>query len=473
MKKWKLTLSKKILLLLLSSVGFTILFSFFFIHFLYSELYLSSTKESIIYQGQRTASHYHYGELSDEIVEKIHWYNIVSEYDIIVVDELEKISSYFPYQINYETLVDEKDRTDLENGKYVMKEGFVEELNTEVLGAIFPIKGDSDLIGFIYIYVPLAAVQDVFKESIPLLIFVGVLFFFILFLIANRFWSSLYKPIHQLQQHSYEVSRGNYTHRLETDRTDEIGQLTNAFNKMSRSLEQQDIRKKEFLSNIVHELRTPLTYISGYTQALIHKKYTSFEEANNYITTVEKETERLNQLINDLVELSYLEENLYTLEKQPIALAQVLFDTVDLFTIHLDSKKLTPKLSIDEDLIIIGDAKRLEQVFYNVIDNAIKYSNSNGELTIALKKNEQYAQFKVTNQGISILPEDIDRIGERFFRTDKARTRATGGTGLGLSIVKEIVRLHEGTFSLESDPNYGTVVTIELPILFLPEGGLQ
>src|SRR6185437_16701443 len=133
MKMKKLTLSKKILIVLISSIGFTILFSFFFIHYLYSELYLSSIEESVIYQGKRTASHYHYGELSDEIIEKIQWYNIVSEYEIIVVDNLEELSSHFPYQINYETLVDANDRSELENGSYVLKEGFVKELDREIL----------------------------------------------------------------------------------------------------------------------------------------------------------------------------------------------------------------------------------------------------------------------------------------------------------------------------------------------------
>ncbi|MBO1912756.1 hypothetical protein J4G37_49135, partial [Microvirga sp. 3-52] len=147
-----------------------------------------------------TASHYHYGELSDEIIEKIQWYNIVSEYEIIVVDKLDDLSSYFPYKINYETLVDPQDQASLENGKYVLKEGFVEEFDREIIGAIFPIKGEDSLLGFIYIYVPLAAIQDVFRDSIPVLLVTGTLFFFILFLIVNRFWNSIFKPLKKLQQ---------------------------------------------------------------------------------------------------------------------------------------------------------------------------------------------------------------------------------------------------------------------------------
>ena len=267
----------------------------------------------------------------------------------------------------------------MENGSYVMKEGFVKELDREILGAIFPIKGENGLIGFIYIYVPLAAIQDVFRGSIPILVIVGTSFFFILFLVVNRSWRSLFKPLQDLQQLSYEVSKGNYSNRIETNRNDEIGQLTKAFNTMSLSLEQQEERKKEFTSNIVHELRTPLTYISGYTHVLKEKIYSSPEEAESYLTTIEKETERLNKLINDLVELNHLQEDLYTIDMQPIAIAQLLVDTIELFTIHINKKELLFKLNIEEDLIITGDPKRIQQIFYNTIDNAIKYSVESGD----------------------------------------------------------------------------------------------
>ena len=456
----RLTLSKKILIVLLSSVAFTILFSFFFIHFLYSKLYISSIEESIIYQGKRTAAHYHYGELSDEIIEKIQWYNIVSEYEIIVVDHLDDLSSYFPYKINYENLIDDTDQKKLEKGAHVLKEGYVEELNREILGAIFPIKGETGLIGFIYIYVPLAAIQDVFRESIPLLIVVGTIFFFILFLVINRTWNSLFDPMRQLQKLSSEVSKGNFSNRIVTGRTDEIGQLADAFNAMSLSLEEQEKRKKEFTSNIVHELRTPLTYIGGYTHALKEKIYSSPEEAEGYLTTIEKETTRLNKLINDLVELNHLQEDLYILDEEPIVIAQIIFDTIDLFMIRIDEKKLQLQLDIDEEIIMLGDPQRIQQVFYNVIDNAIKYSMDNGLLKITLKQQSKEIELQVVNRGIHIQKEDISRIGERFFRTDKARNRTTGGTGLGLSIVKEIVRLHGGTFSIQSDQVSGTTVTI-------------
>lgn len=469
----KLTFQKQIIVIFLISISFTIVFSFFFLHHLYTNLYLTSIKESIIYQGKQTTELYHYGELSEEIVDKIEWYNIISEYEIIVVDQLENLTTYFPYQIDYEALVDEQDIEVLAQGKYVLKEGYVAELNREIIGAIFPIKGAEELIGYIYIYVPLENIEDVFKDSLPILIFAGTIFFLILFVVIHLIWRSIYRPLKNLQELAYEVSSGNYTRQLPIERDDEIGQLTEAFNEMSKSLLEQEERKKEFTSNVVHELRTPLSYIRGYVDVLKEKIKTAPEEAETYLATIAKETERMSKLINDLVELNHLEEDLYKLTKEPIVISQLLLDTLDLFDIHLEKKQLSLDLHVDETLIVSGDAKRIHQVFYNTLDNAIKYAAEGSTLTLTLKKVKNYAEYSLNNIGVTIDKADLKRIGERFFRTDRARTKTTGGTGLGLSIVKEIVRLHEGTFSITSNEVDGTTVTISFPLLDLESEALS
>lgn len=460
----QLTFNKKILLLIFFSIGFSVLFSFLFIHYLYSQLYKESIEKSIIHQGQRTASHYHYGELSDDIIEKIQWYNVVSEYEVIVVDDLDKLASYFPYKVNYETLINEDDHRLLEQGQYILKEGYVEEFNREILGAIFPVKSESGLIGFIYIYLPLEAIQDVFRNSIPILIAVGTFFFYLFFLFMNRIWISMFNPLKKLQELSNEISKGNYV-TLKYEKQDEIGQLIKAFNQMSISLKNQENRKREFTSNVVHELRTPLTYMRGYTEALKRNMFKSPNEAVQYLTIMESEIERLNKLINDIVDLNYLEEPTYSIDKEPIAIAQLLLDTLDVFQIQLQEKKLTINRDVNESLITFGDEQRIQQVFYNTIDNAIKYSYQGGQVTLILKEEKEMIVYSIHNNGIYVQQEEIERIGERFYRADKARNRATGGTGLGLSIVKEIVRLHHGQFAFDSDPDYGTTVTIKLPIV--------
>ena len=460
-----LSLSQKVFLLILISIASTILFSFFFLHFLYKDLYLDSIRESVIYQGENTASHYHYGSLNEEIIEKIHWFNIVSEYEVLVVDTFDELQEYFPYQIGSESLINSEDKETLSQGNYILKEGYVKEFDRNIVGAMFPIQNETELIGIVYIYVPLAAMQEVFEGSLPILILAGMIFFILLLIIVNRIRHSLFKPLTDMQVLSKEVAKGNYSSRLPLTSSDEVGQLADAFNLMSSSLEEQEKRKKEFLSNVVHELRTPLTYIAGYTQALKQQLYSSKEEADSYLTTIEKETDRLNKIVHDLIQLSHLEENLYVLEQEPIAMAQLLYDTVDFFKIRLAQKEIQYSMKVEEDVIIIGDIKRMEQVLYNVIDNAIKYSPLHSEVLIDLGTDHDRMVLTVTNKGHVIDKDDIQRIGERFFRTDKARNRSTGGTGLGLSIVKQIVTLHNGTFSITSDNQTGTVVTVRIPLL--------
>src|SRR5699024_11162611 len=158
------------------------------------------------------------------------------------------------------------------------------------------------LIGFIYIYVPLTAIQDVFRDSFPLLFIGGSVFFILLFLIINHLWKRIFRPLDNLQSLALEVSKGNYTNQIPVEGDDDLRQLTKAVIDMSMSLAKQEERTKEFTSNILQEIRTPLTYINGYTEALKQKAYTSTKEAENYLSTIQKETIRLSKLVNDLAD---------------------------------------------------------------------------------------------------------------------------------------------------------------------------
>ncbi|KXH87097.1 cell wall metabolism sensor histidine kinase WalK [Sporosarcina sp. HYO08] len=461
----------KMLLSLVAIIGCTVIFSFFFIHFLYSRLYLSTIEESILYQGSQLVMLSQHDTSLIESSDPIQWHNSMTEYEILQLNHLEELPALFPDILNDQDLLKDTIVKQLEKESYAFVEGFLNENKQEVLGAVFPIEKQGATAGYYFIFTTLASIPNAFRESLPLLVAFGILFFFILFLVLNRIWYSILGPLQELQTLSNEVSRGNYSSRIQTDRDDEIGKVMKAFNSMSYSLEQQEERKKEFSSNVVHELRTPLTYISGYTHVLKDKIHSSPNEADSYLTTIEKEAERLGKLINDLAELNHLQEDMYVIDRQPIALAQLFLDTLDLFKIHIAEKKLRLALSVEEDLIVMGDPKRVQQVFYNLLDNAIKYSSIGGILAIVLKEEHSFVEFKVRNEGIHIQQEDLARIGERFFRTDKARTRTTGGTGLGLSIVKEIIRLHDGTFSISSDSKIGTIITVKLPAMEWDEKG--
>lgn len=464
MKKAKVNFNQKIILLFLGTIAFSVAFSFLFLHFLYKDLYLDTIRESVEYQGAQTAAHYHYGELSDEIIEKIQWFNIVSEYEVIVVNELDELKTSFPYAIGKEALVTAQDTDKLRAGQSLMKEGYVEHFQKEVIGAIYPIVDGEKAIGYIFIYVPLAGLSQVFGNSIPILIVIGTLFFLLASWLLNRIRKALFQPLLAIQDLSKEVSKGHYANRLTIKQMDEFGQMAQAFNDMSEALEHQDERKREFVANMVHEIRTPLTYINGYTEVLQKQLDQTPKETKQYLQTIQKEVNRMKKLLADLVELNYLQEDLFHFEKSPIVVSQLLFDTCDLFRIHRQNRKIEFHIDVDEELIVFNDEKRLQQVFYNVLDNAVKYSNEESIIRIELVREHQDWLFTVTNEGNPISKEDIERIGERFFRTDKARNRQTGGTGLGLSIVKEIIRIQNGTFLMTSSQMGDISVKIHLPI---------
>ncbi|TFE00761.1 cell wall metabolism sensor histidine kinase WalK [Jeotgalibacillus sp. R-1-5s-1] len=455
----QLNFSRKILLLLLGSIAVTLISAFIFLHFSYRDLYLTTVRESVEYQGQRTASHYHSGELSEEIIEKIHWYNVVSEYEVLVADNLDELNTSFPYQIGDERLIEEGDRAYLESGRSIMKEGYVEAFNREVIGAVYPITDGTSPVGYIYIFVPLEGLAQVFGSSIPWLIGMALVFFLLISLLVNQIRKSLFKPLLAIQDFSKSVSMGSYHQRLEVRQLDEIGQVSQALNQMTQTLEVEEERKKEFLSNIVHEVRTPLTYIQGYTERL---KKAPEAEKEVLLSTIESEVGRMNRLLSDLVELNRLQENQLTFDLQPIVAAELLYETLGLFSILAKERGLTFEIEADEEVIMLQDEKRLQQVFYNVIENAVKYSPENTVIQLALKEDLDVVRFEVTNEA-RLTKAEKQRIGERFYRADRDRNRKTGGTGLGLAIVKEIVRVQGGQWLIDADVDQLFTVRIMLP----------
>ena len=471
MKKIKLDFGEKNVLLLVGSMAFSMIFAFGFLHFLYKDLYLNTIRESVETQGQRTAAHYHYGELTDDIIEKIHWYNVVSDYEVIVVNELEELNDSFPFEIGQESLLAEGDQAILESGAPIMKEGYVENFQREVMGAIYPITDGDRAIGYIFIYVPLAGLSQVFGSSIPVLVVGGILFFLGTAYLINRIRKSLFKPLFSLQEMSREVSAGNYTNRLTVSQMDEIGQMSVAFNEMSAALQHQEEQKREFLSSVVHELRTPLTYIMGYAEIVKNGLYATPEEEQQYLETIELEVQRLKKLLSDLVELNHLQEDFYRFQREPIAVGQLLYETADLFRHLALEKNIAYQFQVDEDLIISNDTKRIQQVFYNLIDNAIKYAYDDTVIELTLTEREGFLTFEIVNSGLPLTDEEVRQMGERFYRTDKARNRHTGGTGLGLSIVKEIIRLQGGTLEVSNSGQERIALKVSLPLEETERGG--
>jgi two-component system phosphate regulon sensor histidine kinase PhoR len=219
--------------------------------------------------------------------------------------------------------------------------------------------------------------------------------------------------------------------------------------------------KRDFVINVSHELRTPLTAIKGYVETL--RDEADAGASKKYVEIIERNTDRLINIVNDLLLLSCLEEK-PALQLEDIHLNVLLENVTKIFDQRLKDKELSLVINVKENLPPIkADLFKLEQLLINLLDNAAKYTDRGG-ITVSLDVHEKRVRLQVRDTGIGIPKEDILRVFERFYVVDKSRSRKSGGTGLGLSIVKHIVLLHHGAINIESALGQGTTVTVTLPI---------
>ena len=218
--------------------------------------------------------------------------------------------------------------------------------------------------------------------------------------------------------------------------------------------------KRDFVVNVSHELRTPLTAIKGFAETLEEE---ADENVKNYAGVIKRNTDRLINIVQDLLLLSELEEKGSKLDNDDVDLTHLADNVIRLFKSRLIEKGLDFQLSVEDGLPVLkGDSFKLEQMFINLLDNAVKYTEK-GKVVLSLKRKDENVEIIVEDTGIGISQEHLSRIFERFYVVDKSRSKKLGGTGLGLSIVKHIVLFHKGTIAVESSLDKGTTFTINLP----------
>ena len=229
-------------------------------------------------------------------------------------------------------------------------------------------------------------------------------------------------------------------------------------------LKQLERTREEFVANVSHELRTPLSLIKGYVETLLEGAKDNPEVATKFLQTIERNARRLDLLIQDLLAISELESGRISLNLQPVPLRPLAEKVLADLKARTNAKSV--KLVNDlPELTVTADANRLEQVLANLVDNAIKYGRADGTVIIGGQKADaDKIEIYVQDNGPGIPPESLDRIFERFYRVDKARSREQGGTGLGLSIVKHIVQTHGGKVWAKSEPGKGATFFFTLPL---------
>jgi two-component system phosphate regulon sensor histidine kinase PhoR len=222
--------------------------------------------------------------------------------------------------------------------------------------------------------------------------------------------------------------------------------------------------RRDFVANVSHELKTPLTSIKGFVETLLEGAIEDKENSINFLKIIKDHTDRLNALINDLLDLSHIESKEIVLNKDKFDLAKLVNEIITGFKSQAKKKGVEIKSALPEGLEILADKSKIEQVFANFISNAIKFNKEKGSVLIYSEQFSDKTKIIIEDSGLGIPVRDIPRIFERFYRVDKARSRELGGTGLGLSIVKHIVELHGGAIGVESIEGLGSKFWFSLPI---------
>ena len=272
---------------------------------------------------------------------------------------------------------------------------------------------------------------------------------------------SLSVPLLKVTEITRKISDGDYGARLETEngQTQEIAALSGAVNHMAESLERQETLRRRLTSDVAHELRTPVANVSLNLEMMLDEVW---EPTKDRLQSCYEELGRISGIISDLEKLRQMEAENMNLELEPVNLLELAQAVETAFEPDLKKKKLTCEVS-GEAAAVMGDQRRLHQVIFNLVSNAVKYSTEGGTIQIRVKQEKHKAVLIVEDQGIGMAEEELPLIFERFYRTDLSRSRKTGGAGIGLAIVKAIVQAHQGTVTVTSKVGCGSRFTVTLP----------
>ncbi|RZA18424.1 MAG: sensor histidine kinase [Proteobacteria bacterium] len=319
--------------------------------------------------------------------------------------------------------------------------------------------------------VPMRKLEERLKE-IFLALGVGAAFGMVLsVLIALILVRRITGPVSEMTKVADAISRGNYAARIRRLPKNELGSLGEAINRLAEAVQANISRRekiekirREFSSNISHELKTPLTSIKGYADTLLEGAIDDKENNVRFLRIINSNVERMISLVTESLNLATIEANEDITELAPVDWKPIIQEAVNRHEIRMKDKGITFEAEIPtKKLIVKGDRKAMFHILDNLLQNAVSYTPTDGQVKLSVGADSQYCELSVRDTGIGIAKPDQSRIFERFYRVDAARSRNEGGTGLGLAIVKHLVIQIQGTIRVDSTLNQGSTFTVRLP----------
>ena len=320
---------------------------------------------------------------------------------------------------------------------------------------IYGIKLGNDSYAFINSSLePISSTASVLKNQ---LIIITIIVLVIAFIIGYIISKKISKPIEKITNTSKEIAKGNYDIKFNSG-TDisEISDLEDTLSKATEELSKTETLRRELMANVSHDLKTPLTLIKANAEMVKDLTYSNKEKRDKNLDTIIDEVERLNLLVEDILDLSKMQSNSVVLSKEKINLNQLIISIINKFDILCETEGYKIKYK-GFDYTLECDKKKLEQAIYNLINNAINYTGEDKTIFITLKKEQDRVKVEIKDTGKGINDEDLNYIWDKYYKVDKKYKRVTRGTGLGLSIVKNVFILHNYEYGVESKNKKGTI----------------
>lgn len=314
------------------------------------------------------------------------------------------------------------------------------------------------LVGSIRYMVSLERADQQTFLVIIILVLAGAFIMLLLTFTGIYFIRSILVPVKQISASAKQIAQGDFDVRIEKGKDDELGQLCDAVNDMAGELGAAERMKNDFISSVSHELRTPLTAIKGWAETL--RVGADPVTAEKGMTVIIRESERLSGLVEELLDFSRLQSGRMRLSAARLDILAELDEAVYLFTdrARTEHKDLTYEENTSLSPVY-GDRDRLRQVFVNIIDNALKYTESGGSITVSSREEDGFVQVTVSDTGCGIPPEHLPNVKKKFYKANQL----VRGSGIGLAVADEIAAMHGGSLRIESQVGVGTVVTVSLP----------
>lgn len=360
-------------------------------------------------------------------------------------------------------VIDGFDPTITGNKSYMIGQ-FFGMFSNETLSVLAPITGNFNTYGYMVLHMPMTQVQQGQNEILNIVYLTALVIFLLSLVILLVFTLTVYFPLKRITAGAMEYAAGNLDYTIQVHTNDEMGYLANTLNYMSDELNKMEDYQKSFIANVSHDFRSPLTSIKGYLEAILDGTIPP-ELYDKYLNIVIAETERLNKLTQSMLAISSMDSKGF-LSRSNFDINRVIKDTAATFEGTCNAKNIVLDLTLTNDTqMVYADLGKIQQVLYNLIDNAIKFSHPNSVIYIQTYLKYERVFISVKDTGIGIPKDSIKKIWNRFYKTDLSRGKDKKGTGLGLAIVKDIIQAHGENIDVVSTEGVGTefIFTLSKP----------